>query len=107
VRGADLLNSTPRQLLIQKTLGLPHPVYAHLPVATDRNGVKLSKSAGAAGLDLQRPGDEVWRALRFLRQNPPVELKRNALSDIWQWAIEHWNPAALTAVRSQAVEDSI
>ena len=107
VRGADLLSSTPRQLLIQNTLGLPHPEYAHLPVATDRNGVKLSKSAGAAGLDLQRPGDEVWRALRFLRQNPPVELKRNALSDIWQWAIEHWNPAALTSVRSQAVEDSI
>ena len=51
VRGADLLDSTPRQMLLQRALGLPTPMYAHLPVATDANGIKLSKSAGAAAID--------------------------------------------------------
>lgn len=105
VRGADLLSSTPRQLLLQRLLGLPHPMYAHLPVATDRNGIKLSKSSGAAGLDLNRPSREIWHALRFLRQHPPVELRESALSEVWKWAIEHWDLAPLRGVQSQPAED--
>jgi glutamyl-Q tRNA(Asp) synthetase len=105
VRGADLLSSTPRQRVLQQLLGLPHPVYAHLPVATDRNGIKLAKSSGAAGLDLNRPGHEIWRALKFLRQHPPEELRASALSEIWNWAIEHWDITPLHGVRSQPAED--
>ena len=55
VRGADLLHSTPRQVILQRMLSLPSPMYAHLPVATDVNGIKLSKSAGAAAIDIARP----------------------------------------------------
>lgn len=99
VRGADLLNSTPRQILLQAALGLDTPEYAHLPVATDSNGIKLSKSAGAAGIDLRHPGQELWRALRFLRQQPPSELRVVAPSLLWTWAIEHWRPDRLNGLR--------
>lgn len=95
VRGADLLHSTPRQILLQRALGLATPTYAHVPVATDQNGVKLSKSAGAAAIALERPADELWRALRFLRQEPPSELRQAGLATMWEWAIGHWTPAPL------------
>lgn len=93
VRGADLLDSTPRQILLQRALGLPTPRYAHVPLATDCNGVKLSKSAGAAAINLERPGAELWRVLRFLGQNPPPELLESQLTAIWTWAFEHWTLA--------------
>ncbi|WP_324317369.1 tRNA glutamyl-Q(34) synthetase GluQRS [Povalibacter sp.] len=90
VRGADLLRSTPRQILLQRCLGLPTPEYAHVPVATDSSGIKLSKSAGAAAVDLNRPGEELWRALQFLRQDPPPELRRDHPAMLWDWATGHW-----------------
>lgn len=99
VRGADLLHSTPRQILLQQCLGLPTPEYAHVPVATDSNGVKLSKSAGAAVIDLSRAGEELWRALQFLRQRPPQELRAAAPATLWDWATEHWQLAALAVGR--------
>lgn len=104
VRGTDLLRSTPRQILLQRALRLRTPTYAHMPVATDHNGIKLSKSAGAASLDLQRPGEELWRVLRFLRQAPPPELRGSGLSALWSWAIAHWTPAPLSGVKSVPVD---
>ncbi|HEX7013498.1 MAG TPA: tRNA glutamyl-Q(34) synthetase GluQRS [Steroidobacteraceae bacterium] len=90
VRGADLLSSTARQMLVQRALGLPSPVYAHLPVVTDTQGIKLSKSTGAAAIDARKPELELWRALDFLRQEPPHELSRARVGTLWEWAIEHW-----------------
>lgn len=55
VRGADLLDNTPRQLLLQRALGLPHPVYLHTPLVLGTNGEKLSKQNGAAPLVLDNP----------------------------------------------------
>jgi glutamyl-Q tRNA(Asp) synthetase len=104
VRGADLLTSTPRQLLLQNALGLPKPAYAHVPVATDDKGVKLSKSAGAGSVDLQQPRQELWRALRFLRQEPPAELRGASLDVLWAWAIEHWRLEAPRNVRAQQLD---
>ena len=103
VRGADLLTSTPRQILLQRALGLPTPRYAHVPLATDANGVKLSKSAGAAAIDTDHPAVQLWRVLSFLRQNPPPELRESELTTIWTWAFEHFDPAALRGVSTQEV----
>ena len=75
VRGADLLSSTPRQMALQGALGLTTPKYAHLPVAIDANGIKLSEVAGAAAVDARQPARELWRTLQFLKQGPPPDLR--------------------------------
>ena len=66
VRGADLLVSTPRQILLQRALGLPTPRYAHLPLLLDPDGRKLSKSLACAPVDAGDPLPAlrlVWDAL--------------------------------------------
>jgi glutamyl-Q tRNA(Asp) synthetase len=99
VRGADLLSSTPRQIALQQALGFAHPVYAHVPLVTDDNGIKLSKSAGAGALDVRHPSLELWRALRFLRQSPPLELRLNGFPAIWEWAKGNWRMHSLRGLR--------
>jgi glutamyl-Q tRNA(Asp) synthetase len=69
VRGADLLDSTARQIHLQRLLGARTPRYAHVPVAVNAAGEKLSKQTGARPLDLSDPKAEVARARRFLGQN--------------------------------------
>jgi glutamyl-Q tRNA(Asp) synthetase len=68
VRGADLLDSTARQIHLQRILGAPRLRYAHVPVAVNATGEKLSKQTGAAPLDLADPKREIARARRFLGQ---------------------------------------
>lgn len=99
VRGADLLTSTPRQLLLQRALGYAQPRYAHVPLATDAQGVKFSKSAGAGAIDATKPAGEIWRALHFLRQSPPPQLRSADLATLWRWSIEHWSTAPLQGLR--------
>ncbi len=93
VRGADLLASTPRQILLQQLLELPLPEYAHLPVAIDAAGEKLSKQRRAAPLDRARPMPSLLAALNFLGQAAPAELAEASLADFWRWAIAHWDLA--------------
>jgi glutamyl-Q tRNA(Asp) synthetase len=104
VRGADLLTSTPRQLVLQSALGLTKPEYAHLPLVTAQNQIKLSKSAGAGSLDLSQPSYELWRALRFLRQAPPLELRLSGLPTLWEWAIRNWQVHSLRGLRQASAE---
>ena len=90
VRGADLLPSTPSQIHLQHLLGLPTPDYCHLPVAYGADGDKLSKQTGAPPLDPNRPLPTLMKALQHLGQHPPTELERATLTNLWTWAIEHW-----------------
>lgn len=72
VRGEDLLDSTPRQIYLQRCLGLPTPHYLHLPLVRDDAGRKLSKSAGALAIDPHEPMPALGRALDFLGLAPSL-----------------------------------
>ncbi len=66
VRGADLLDNTPRQIFLQRALGLPTPRYLHVPIVLNAAGEKLSKQSGATALDETRPLAELERAAQHL-----------------------------------------
>lgn len=100
VRGADLLDSTPRQLWLQRCLGYPQPCYAHLPVAANAAGEKLSKQTLAPALDAAGAATELVRALRFLGQPAPLDLGRARPADVWAWAWENWQFAAMPRQRT-------
>jgi glutamyl-Q tRNA(Asp) synthetase len=68
VRGADLLDSTARQIHLQRLLGCATPRYLHVPVAVNAAGEKLSKQTGAEPMDAGRRGDALRRAFAFLGQ---------------------------------------
>lgn len=70
VRGADLADNTPRQILLQRALDLPTPAYHHVPLVLGPNGEKLSKQNGAAALDLSDPLASLQAAARVLGLPP-------------------------------------
>jgi glutamyl-Q tRNA(Asp) synthetase len=107
VRGADLIHSTARQIYLQRLLGLPTPQYAHLPVAVDAAGAKLSKQTLAAPLDVRNPAPALFAAAAFLGQNPPPELRRLASTDFWIWAQAHWNLNQVPRCSSQPVKEIV
>ncbi len=96
VRGADLLDSTPRQIFLQHQLGLPTPCYLHLPLVVNAQGEKLSKQTLAQAISQQHPVATLYDALCFLQQHPPIELQHSDLTTLWDWAIAHWQPHAIT-----------
>lgn len=114
VRGADLVASTPWQIELQQALGVPRPIYGHLPLLTEPNGRKLSKSERAipipvpAGQGSLRSGHRpellavshaLTSTLTHLSQAPPPELALASIKDVWKWAVAHWNPQALAGRR--------
>jgi len=100
VRGADLLDSTPRQIYLQKILGYSTPTYMHLPVAVNNQGKKLSKQTRAAILDVSNPVKLLIEAVRFLGQEPPIELFENNVASFWKWAIKNWHPKRIHKERT-------
>lgn len=91
VRGADLIDSAPRQIYLLRLLGFREPDYLHVPVVLNPHGKKLSKQTGTAPL---RPGKEVadlLRALHFLGQAPPGSLRQGTVADILAWGMQHWD----------------
>jgi glutamyl-Q tRNA(Asp) synthetase len=99
VRGADLLDSTPRQIYLQQLLGFATPRYAHVPIATNLAGEKLSKQTLAQPIDMRFAGQQLFEALSFLGQQPPAEIKADNLGEIWRWAITHWDMAKVPRQR--------
>lgn len=105
VRGADLLISTPRQIHLQRMLGLNTPAYMHLPIVVNAQGEKLSKQTLAAPVDARDASAVLVRVLEFLRQQPPVELAAGKPAEILEWAIKHWNPQPLSGLRAKPLPD--
>lgn len=90
VRGADLLTSTPRQIFLQRALGYATPNYAHIPIALNAAGKKISKSGRARPIEHDFPLDALFAALRFLNQDTSGPLPAT-LSEFWKWAISIWD----------------
>ncbi len=94
VRGADLLHSTPRQILLQRLLGLPTPRYLHLPVVLNEQGEKLSKQTFAAPVDRANPLPVLRQALELLSQMQP-DRDIAGIADFWRWAVQNWSLSTL------------
>jgi glutamyl-Q tRNA(Asp) synthetase len=101
VRGADLFDSTPRQIYLQQLLGLPTPRYAHLPVALNAQGEKLSKQTLAQPVNAANAAGLILSVLRFLGHKPPVELELSGLDAVWQWARANWSLDRVSRMRAQ------
>jgi glutamyl-Q tRNA(Asp) synthetase len=109
VRGADLLTSTPWQIELQQALGFARPIYGHLPLVTEPDGAKLSKSRRALPLELTSAPRALFSTLTYLSQSPPADLAYSSIKEVWKWALAHWNPQALagrTEARLSAAGDS-
>jgi len=102
VRGADLLDSTPRQLYLQELLGLPRPRYLHVPLIIQPDGHKLGKSYRSPPLPADQAPPLLARALRALGQQPPAELAGATPSEVLAWGIEHWDVARIPRSRTLA-----
>lgn len=97
VRGADLLEATAPQILLQQLLHYPTPGYLHLPVVYNRYGRKFSKQNHADPIAMQPASSVLYEALRFLGQKPAVELQKAPVAEIVAWAVEHWDSGNVPA----------
>lgn len=95
VRGADLLDSTPRQILLQRALGLPTPRYSHLPLVVDGDGRKLSKSLASLPIDAGDPLPALAAAWRALGQAPAVPAGAGSVASWLQTARQEFLPARI------------
>ena len=102
VRGADLLDSTPRQIYLQQLLDYPTPAYLHLPVAVNTAREKLSKQTYAQGVVVDDRNTALTDVLRFLHQPLPDAPQDASRDELWQWAIAHWDPGRIAGSRTLA-----
>ena len=89
IRGSDLIESTARQILVYRALGLEPPRYGHLPLVIDSSGRKLSKSERDDPIRHGMPASNLQRALRCLGHSPPPGL--TSVDALLAWATEHWS----------------
>lgn len=96
VRGSDLLDSTPRQIYLQRCLGFAQPHYTHIPVIANEQGQKFSKQNHAPELIAAQAPANLRQALHFLQQAPPPQ---SAVSprEILSFASQNWGHTALPA----------
>ncbi|MFZ6050200.1 tRNA glutamyl-Q(34) synthetase GluQRS [Pseudomonas sp. CR3202] len=102
VRGADLLDSTPRQLYLQELLGVSQPRYLHVPLIIQPDGHKLGKSYRSPPLPADRAAPLLARALRALGQEPPDEFADCRPREVLDWGIAHWVSGRIPRCRTLA-----
>jgi len=91
IRGYDLLNSTHRQIYLQKLLCINTPTYGHLPLVLNDQGKKMSKQNISEKSILNcNPVPTLCAALRVLGQHPPQDICESDIEKFWVWAIDNW-----------------
>ncbi len=95
VRGADLLASTPSQIYLQQLLGVPTPDYAHIAVANNAAGQKLSKQNGAEPVIQGGDSATLAAVLGALCHPPPAESAGTSTRELLQWATTNWDLSRL------------
>jgi glutamyl-Q tRNA(Asp) synthetase len=103
VRGADLLDNTPRQIYLQRALGVVTPSYAHVPVLVEADGSKLAKSARSMRVDAATVVPQLWRVFTLLQLSPPPELRDASRDEAWRWALGRWRTASISPRLTQAI----
>ena len=98
VRGWDLLDSTPRQIYLQRALNYQEMSYAHIPIIVDEKGQKLSKQSFAPSIETDRASRAIYKALTFLGQAPPTEIEKESPKSQLQWAIGSWESQGVAKV---------
>ncbi len=92
IRGADLLDASAPQQYLQQCLMRASPSYAHLPIMLDeQTQIKLSKASQAAAIQAENAVSNLFQVLKFLNQQPPLELQTASLTELWQWALFNWS----------------
>ena len=102
VRGADLLDSTPRQLYLQELLGLTQPRYLHVPLIIQPDGHKLGKSYRSPPLPADQATSMLLRALRALGQSLPDGGEQARAEELLRWASQHWDASRIPRTRTLA-----
>lgn len=103
VRGADLLDHTPAQIYLQRTLGVSSPAYAHVPALVEFGGRKLAKSARSVALARETALPQLLYVFELLGLAPPSSLRSARLDSAWDWAIEQWDMRRLAKKPSLSV----
>ena len=91
VRGADLLQTTGKQIALYQLLGAQPPHYIHLPIAVTSPGKKLSKQNHALAIDKENPIPTLLQALSFLGHSVPSEIDTSSCTSILKWAEKNWS----------------
>jgi glutamyl-Q tRNA(Asp) synthetase len=97
VRGSDLLASTPRQISLQRLLEVKSPRYAHLPVAVNQFGNKLSKQTHAHPVNAKQARQTLLQVMRFLNQPVSGDMPGMSLVEFWPEAVARWQPDRIPA----------
>lgn len=107
VRGCDLLDSTPRQIFLQRRLGLPTPAYAHLPLVLDDTGNKLGKSLQSLPVDADDPWPSLAAAWRLLGQADGALARCGDIETALARALEQFDPATIPRRAGACVNDIV
>ena len=94
IRGADLLDTTTQQLCLFNSIKAKPPVFGHLPLVVNSEGLKLSKQNHALPVNVKNASECLWQSLAFLKQSPPESIRKEEKETQLNWAIENWRPAA-------------
>jgi len=105
VRGADLLDNTPRQLYLQELLGFPQPRYLHIPLLIQPDGHKLGKSYRSPPLAPEQATPLLLRALRALGQATEPALEQASPAEVLEIARQRWRPETIARQLTLAEAD--